>query len=453
MMKVPRGFARLGLLVVALAAASSACSRNNPDMLLGSGGSGGSCTDMKTSSGHTGATTTGATTTGATTTGGATTGGATTGAGMGGAGGSMTLPDSPALDARILDYNEALRTASLKLVGNLPTLQQTLDLKAAASPATAYATLITGLLADPRFATRMIAYFQNTMRQGNTAAVMTPDRDAAPTFAAQLVVQGTNFTTLFTATTGTCPTYDATTGMFTPANCANGPITAGILTDAGIHFQYYSNLAMRRDRFFQEVFSCSPDPSALSAMPVMEGMPTPGEYTSPFPWGDIAGMEDPNNGGRIDFHDTSSVVCANCHAQKNHRAPLFANFDANGAYQSTIQVLIPIACPTGQTCPQGIPNAQSTDWLPMGESTAWKWGQNVADIGALGTAMAADPTVQYCAVARMWNYVMSKGDIVNDAADLPEAVIAEYIAQFSSNGYNLRDVLQSMLVGPDFVRF
>jgi hypothetical protein len=450
MMKVPLGFVRLGMLAVALAATASACARNNPDMLLGSGGADGSCTGMKSSGGKTTGSTSGGKTSGTGVTG---TGVTTGGGGSGGAGGSSVLPDSPALDARILDYNEALRTASLKLVGNLPTLQQTLDLKAAANPAAAYATAITGLLADPRFATRMIAYFQNTMRQGNTTAVSTPDRNAAPTFAAELLVQGMDFRTLFTATTGTCPTYDAATGTFTPANCANGPITAGVLTDAGIQFQYYSNLAMRRDRFFQEVFSCSPDPSELVANPVMEGMPTPGAYTSPYPWGDIAGMEDPDNGGRIDFHDTSSVVCANCHAQKNHRAPLFANFDANGAYQPTIQVLIPIACPTGQTCPQGTPNAQLTDWLPTGESTAWKFGQPVADIGAFGAAMAADSTVKYCSIARMWNYVMSKGDIVNDAADLPEAVIAQYIAQFSSNNYNLRDVLQSMLVGPDFVRF
>jgi hypothetical protein len=138
------------------------------------------------------------------------------------------------------------------------------------------------------------------------------------------------------------------------------------------------------------------------------------------------------------------VVCANCHGEKNHRAPLFANFDANGAYQTSIQVHIPIT---------GTPLALMTDWLPPGESTAWKFGQPVADIGAFGTAMAADPQVQYCAVARMWNYVMSKGDIVNDAADLPTAVIAQYIAQFTSNTYNLRDVMRAMLVGPDFVRF
>lgn len=439
-MKVPR-VVQLGLLAVALATAG-ACTENNPNMLTGVG-NGGECTGMKTSSGtgKTSAASSGGKT-GATT-------GVTTGGGTGGSGGIGGASAVAALDARVLDYNEALRTASLKLVGNLPTVQETLDLKAASSPAVAYAALIDQMIASPAFAARMVAYFQNTFRQGNTAAVSTPDRNAAPTFAARLVVEGGNFMNLFTATTNTCPTFD---GMaFHDGSCDNGPITAGVLTDPGIQFQYFSDMAMRRDRFFQEVFSCAPSPSQFGANPVKMGN---GTYTGAYPFASIAGTENPDNGGRVDFHDTTSVVCANCHAEKNHRAPLFANFDSNGKYQSTISVFTPIPCPTGDmTCQNGVPFSLMTDWLPTGESTAWKSGQPVSDLAGFGAAMAADTTVQYCAVARMWNYVMSKGDIVNDGADLPPDVIAEYIAQFTSNSFNLRDVLKSMLVGPDFVRF
>ena len=67
--------------------------------------------------------------------------------------------------------------------------------------------------------------------------------------------------------------------------------------------------------------------------------------------------------------------------------------------------------------------------------------------------MAADQEVLSCGVRRMWNYAMSKGDIVNDAADVPNSVISAQLALFASNNYNLLAVLRSILVGPDFVRF
>jgi hypothetical protein len=435
-MKVPRGFVRLGLLAVALAAAG-ACTRNNPNELIKTGGT--ECTGTKGSSSSSGGKTSsssGGKTSSSTS--GSTTGvtGSTSSSGTGGGGGAGAVAMSPVLEARVLDYNEALRTASFKLVGNAPTLQATLDLKSAANQAVAYGKAIDAMIADPRFASRMIAFWQNTMRQGNTSAVSMPDRNAAPTFAARIVFEGLDYRTLFTASMNTCPTFDGT--MFHDGSCTNGPITAGILTDAGIQFQYYSNLAMRRNRFFQEVFACAAQPAELTAHPVPKGA---GSYTSPWPFESIAGMD---NGGRVDFHDTSSVVCANCHSTSNHRAPLFANFDANGAYQTTIQVHIPIT---------GTPLAQMSDWLPMGEGTAWKFGVPAADIGELGKAMANDTEVQNCAVARMWNYVMSKGDIVNDAADVPTDVLQSYITQFTTNGFNLRDVLRAMLVSPDFVRF
>jgi hypothetical protein len=336
----------------------------------------------------------------------------------------------------VLDYNEALRTASFKLLGSSPTLAQILAIQSATDQPGAYSAMIDQMLADPRFAARMIAFWQNTMRQGGAATGTQPSRDAAPTFAARIVFEGKPYTDLFTATQHTCPTFDGT--AFHDGECANGPITAGVLTDPGIHFQYYGNMAFRRNRFFQEVFVCRAQPAELSATPVKMGA---GQYTSPWPFESIAGKD---NGGQIDFHDTSSAICANCHSTSNHRAPLFANFDQNGKYQTTIQVHIPIT---------GVPLAQMSDWLPTGEGTAWKYMVPVADIGALGQAMAADPEVIACGVTRMWNYVMSKGDVVNDAATVPTTVLQSFITQLTTNGYNLRDVLRAMLVGPDFVRF
>jgi hypothetical protein len=433
-----RGVGRARLLCVGLLAALSAgaCTKDDPNQLLGSTGtsSGGVCTESTGSGKTTGSTTSGgATTSTAATTSGA--GGGTTSSSGAGAG----TPSGTVLDDRVLDYSEALRTASFKLVGNAPTLQQIQDLKNAADPAKAYAAFIDTMMADARFGARMIAFWQNTMRMGGPASGTKPSRDTAPTFAARIVFEGKPYTDLFTATMHTCPTFDGK--AFTDGECPNGPITAGVLTDPGVHAQYFGNLAFRRNRFFQEVFVCRKQPAELSSMPKPMGA---GSYTSPWPFESIAGAD---NGGRVDFHDTSSAICANCHSTANHRAPLFANFDENGKYQTTIQVHVPVA---------GTPLAQMSDWLPQTptpEPTAWKFGVPAKDIGELGAAMAKDDEVIGCAVKRMWNYAMSKGDIVIDASDVPDSVVSTYIAQFKGNNYNLREVLRSILVGPDFVRF
>src|SRR5262249_50860664 len=124
-----------------------------------------------------------------------------------------------------------------------------------------------------------------------------PSRDTAPTFAARITVEGQAYTNLFTATSNTCPTFDGTN--FVDGDCKNGPITAGILADPGIHAQYYGNLAFRRVRFFQETFVCRKQPAELSAMPKPIGM-NGQSYTSPWDFTSIAGAD---NGGRVDFHD------------------------------------------------------------------------------------------------------------------------------------------------------
>jgi hypothetical protein len=136
--------------------------------------------------------------------------------------------------------------------------------------------------------------------------------------------EGRPYTDLFTATMHTCPTFDGK--AFADGECPNGPIVAGVLTDPGIHAQYFGNLAFRRHRFFQETFVCRKQPAELSPNPKPMGA---GSYTSPWPFDSFAGTD---NGGRIDFHDTTSAICANCHTTANHRSPLLANYDDNGRW-------------------------------------------------------------------------------------------------------------------------
>jgi hypothetical protein len=263
--------------------------------------------------------------------------------------------------------------------------------------------------------------------------------DSAPLFAAQLVVENRPFTEVFTATSGTCPTYDEASNTFTAANCDNRvPTHAGLLTHPAVMRHFYSNLAFRRVRWVQEVFACKPFPAEIG-MPRDVGGAAP--YTAPWPWESISGAD---NGGRIDFHDTSSVICANCHATMNHIAPLFANFDENGVWQNTIQVRLPL---------DGSPVAVRTDWLPEGEPTAWRFGERADDLPALGRALAEDEDVARCIVTRIWNWAMGHGDVITKADVVPPEVVEPFVRSYIASGHRLRSTIREIFTSGDFVRF
>jgi hypothetical protein len=350
---------------------------------------------------------------------------------------------NPNIVARQINYGEALRTATLKLVGDLPTLQDITDIvtaqKAADGGKSVYEAKIATLLADPRFTVRQIQWWRDTFKTGQTGEMTgngAPSFDTAATFAAYVTVNSLPYTQLFTATTGTCPTFS--NGTFTPANCNNNAPTAGILTDPGLMAQYFADMSIRRVRFIQETFVCNKFPTEFSDTPVPMGA---GIYTSPWPFDSIAGGAT----ARINFQDTSAIVCADCHTTINHIAPLFAYFDMNGNYTAgTIQVTTPVV---------GDPTSQLADWLPTGQSYAWRDGTTVADIPGLGQAIAKDPDVATCAVNRVWNYAMSRGDIVNDLATVPTVVTAPLVTQFQSGGMKLLPVFQAVFTSDDFVQF
>jgi hypothetical protein len=151
-----------------------------------------------------------------------------------------------------------------------------------------------------------------------------------------------------------------------------------------------------------------------------------------------------NGGGRVDFLDTSAVICANCHSTINHIAPLFAYYDNMGAYQAAIAVPTPLDM---------APMAQMTDYLPAGEVTSWRYQVPAADIPALGAAMAADPAIASCGVARIWNWALGKTDIVDTLMDVPAATITTQVANFTSGGFKLKDLIYAVYTADDFVKF
>lgn len=431
MMRAP-----LLLFAAALAAAASGCNKDDPNELLTTGtGTGGGATTTGVG-GDTGTGGTGA----EGGEGGA--GGGTGGMAQGGSGGAGGGSGDPVLDARVLSYTEALRSASFKLVGNAPTLQEMMDLQNtpdAEKPAK-YAALIDDMMTRPAFKVRMVEYWKNALRMGGAAAGNMPSRDTAPVFAAKVTVEGLPYTDLMTKTAMTCPTFDAATATFTDGACSNGIEPVGILTDPGVHALYYGNMAFRRIRFFHETFLCRRANEPVAEPTSMPGPNGPAGYASPWDWNSITGGPT----ATVDFHLAEGVICANCHATWNHRAPLWANFNEFGMYGPDIAVHAPVI---------NLPLATRADWLPDGEPTGWKFGMPAANLTELGNQMAADPEVHACAVSRMWNYAMSRGDIVETSNKVSDKVLTPLVEELVASNFNLKTTLRSILLHDDFVRF
>lgn len=363
-------------------------------------------------------------------------GGATPDAAIGAtADAASTIPSvwQDMLDSRELDYGQALRTAALKLTGDLPTLAEIKFVTEAADQKAAYEATIDSYLDDIRFNGQVRDFYRDTFKMGGG------ELDTAPNFAAQLVVEDRDFRELFTAATGECPTFDRATGAFTPADCAaGGPVKAGILTNQHVMRHYFSNMAFRRVRFVQETFACSKFP-AEAGTPVDVGGAA--QYAGSWPFTSIG---SPTTGGTVDFLDASAVVCANCHQTMNHQAPLFAHFNDEGLYQEGFAVPTPL---------EGTPTVTQEDYLIPGETTAWRNGVPAADLAAFGAAMAADPAVAECQVVRVWNWAMGKGDVVAASAEVPASVVAAQTQAFTTGGYRMKDVIRQIFTSDDFVKF
>ena len=341
------------------------------------------------------------------------------------------------LAKREYDYNAALRIVALRLTGDLPTMTEILAVANAPdlpSKKAAYETLVADYMARPTFARQMFFFWRDTFKMGETAEL-----DFAPAYAAQLSVENQDYRNLFTATTGTCPTVDINAGTFTPGNCTYAGPIAGVITDKGAMRHYFGNFAFRRVKWIEETFDCLKFPVEMAGTPQEVGGPSP--YTGEWPFTSISGT---NNGGRVNFLDVSSVICANCHQTLNHIAPLFANYDAMGVYQTAISVPTPL---------DGAPMARLTDYLPAGESTAWRYNVPAADLAGLGAAIAADTDVAKCGVARMWNWAMGKQDIVDTLSEVPIETVQTQVDNFIASGYKMKDLIFAVYTADDFVKF
>lgn len=354
--------------------------------------------------------------------------------------------DKLALVDQKADYLMALRSAAIKLTGNYPSLAEIKRVQNAPDQAVEYNALIDDYLKRPTFRQQMMQFWRDTFKMGGTqtvtvgTAMVAVNMETAPAFAAQLVDKGAAFNTILTADTNTCPTYNATTMALTDGSCATNP-TVGVLTDPGVMSQFTSSLAFRRVRWVQETFICTAFPAEWSDKKVSY---PGGVFASPWPIESISGQLVMGNKGRVDFHDTAAVICANCHTTMNHIAPLLAYNDLAGRRQTSIQVTTPVA---------GSPISTMDDWLPAGQKTSWRFGKETPDLKALGAAVAADPDLPKCMSTRVWNWAMSRGDVVVDKTALTDATATALSKSLTGGGWNMKQLIRDVYTGPTFVRF
>ena len=68
-------------------------------------------------------------------------------------------------------------------------------------------------------------------------------------------------------------------------------------------------------------------------------------------------------------------------------------------------------------------------------------------------ALAADEDVERCVVMRVWNWAMGHGDVINQAALVPDEVLRPIVEDYAAHGHDLRRVVRAVYTASDFVRF
>lgn len=332
-------------------------------------------------------------------------------------------------------------------------------------------------------------FWRNTLRMGGTiqglisdlanttANMRTVDLETAPAFLAKLSVEEKDMRQAFTSAQNNCPTFNATTGVFTDGKCNTGATVAasntatamgnnitegqqaGVLTNPGFLAHYYSNDGFRRTRLINELFACHRFPTEFASSPeLVNGV----VYSSPWAKNSITSADDPPTYQTRRIRPVGAVTttavkeyvdfslrggCKNCHTTMNHRTPLFATFDQVGFYSGDpmkYMVVVPVT---------DSPFAQFQDYLPPGEKTAWKSGVNATTFQEFGQAMANDPETMKCMMVRAWNNAYSRDDVVNDLALVPDSVIDGMSKYFAENNYNMKKALYKLYTDANFVRF
>ncbi len=56
-------------------------------------------------------------------------------------------------------------------------------------------------------------------------------------------------------------------------------------------------------------------------------------------------------------------------------------------------------------------------------------------------------------MTRVWNYALSRGDVVGDLATVPKVIVDPLTQEFVAGGYKLKETMRKVFKAEDFVKF
>ena len=288
----------------------------------------------------------------------------------------------------------------------------------------------------PEFAKQMFAFWRDTFKMGETAML-----DTAPAFAAQSVGQQRLVHGHVHGELGQLPDVRRDDRHVHVGRVRERRPEGRLLTNPGVHGALLRQLrvpplALRPgDLRLHEV------PGGSRTTPQDVGGAAP--YTGVWPFNSIASPT--NGGGRINFQDTSAVICANCHSTLNHLDAAVRELRRPGR--------LPARRSRSRRRSTARRSRSSPTTCRLARPRRGASASPAADLPALGQAMAADPDVAECGVARMWNWALGKTDIVDTLQEVPTDTIQAQIDAFTASGFKMKDLIYAVYTSDDFVKF
>ena len=103
----------------------------------------------------------------------------------------------------------------------------------------------------------------------------------------------------------------------------------------------------------------------------------------------------------------------------------------------------------------GAPPAQLTDYLPAGETTAWRTGVPAADLPALGAGdgRGSRRSPSAASLASGTGRSARRTSSTRSRTSRPTTIQAQVDALHQSSGYKMKDLIYAVYTSDDFVKF
>ena len=183
--------------------------------------------------------------------------------------------------------------------------------------------------------------------------------------------------------------------------------------------QFFGNFAFRRVRWVQETFVCTKFPAEIATTPTDVGGAAP--YTGVWPFASIAGKAD-DRPRRLPRHVGGHLRELPLDHQP-HRAAVRELRRDRAATRRRSSVPTPL---DGRRRTRD----DATTCRPA-RRLAWRFGVPVDRPDGARRAMAADPAIAECGVARVWNWALGKTDIVDTRATSRRETIEAQVDAFT----------------------